>query len=162
MSTTSAGMTQYIGGTLIAAATASLAASVSVAFALPLWAMFVGWIGFYTRGLDAKGAIENLGCIGLGLMFGMATALTLAALVPLLGKTLALPVVVFLTAVVVVSLRGLPRMNNLLCYFLGLVTWFAAHKEPSISNGLTLFFASAIGVGAGYLSVRASSWMVRR
>lgn len=35
-----------------------------------------------------------------------------------------------------VGLRGLPILNNLLGYFLGLVAWFAAHLEPGTQANL--------------------------
>jgi len=53
-----------------------------------------------------------------------------------------------------VSLRGLPAMNNLLAYFLGLVTWFAAHLEPTVASWLHLFVATAIGSAAGWIAHR--------
>lgn len=55
-------------------------------------------------------------------------------------------------ALVVVALRGLPVLNNLLGYFLGLAAWFAAHLEPSIESVAQLFGASMIGSAAGWIS----------
>lgn len=62
----------YITVTVIAAITASLAAASALAFSLPVWAMFVGWIAFFTRGLTTRSTIENLGCVWLGLGVGSA------------------------------------------------------------------------------------------
>jgi len=122
----------FISSTVIAALTAAMATASSMTFSLPVWAMFIGWIAFYTRGINAKAGLENLGCVGMGLVFGLCAALTLSNLAPAIGS--------------------LPFMNNLLCYFLGLVSWFAAHLEPSLESLLFLFSASVIGTLAGLAS----------
>lgn len=154
MSTNDSDKNFFIGMTVIAALTAAAAAASAMTLSLPVWAMFIGWIAFYTRGFSAKSGIENVGCVGMGLVFGLSAALTISGLAPMLGLNLALPIVVFITALIVVSLRGLPLMNNLLCYFLGLVSWFAAHLEPSFQSLLLLFSASVIGTVAGLVSHR--------
>ncbi len=142
----------FVSTTIIAALTAAVAAASSMTFSLPVWAMFIGWIAFYTRGFNTKASLENLSCVGIGMVFGLCTAFALSNLAPVVGSTLGLPIVVFVTALIVVSLRGLPFMNNLLCYFLGLVSWFAAHLEPSFKSLLLLFSASVIGTVAGLIS----------
>lgn len=144
----------YVLATLVAAATAALAAGISAALSLPVWAMFIGWIAFYTRGLDTRGAIENLACVGIGLVLGLAASVAVKPVADVTGTTMALPLVVFTVAILVVSLRGLPRMNNLLGYFLGLVAWFAAHLEPSLESLARLFGAGALGSVAGLVSHR--------
>lgn len=138
--------------TLVAALAAALAAAASLALSLPAWAMFIGWIAFFTRGLNIRGVVSNLACVGFGLAIGMMASSAIAGLAPMMGLGVALPAVVFGVALVVVSLRGLPILNNLLGYFLGLVAWFAAHLEPSLESFAHLFTASTIGSAAGLLS----------
>lgn len=142
----------YATVTLVAAATAAFAAASAHALQVPVWAMFVGWIAFYTRGLNTRAALENLGCVWLGLAIGALAATAVGMLAPRFGPMLALPAVVFVVALVVVGLRGLPVLNNLLGYFLGLVAWFAAHMEPSLEHGAQLALASALGSAAGWVS----------
>lgn len=142
----------FVTVTVIAAVTASLAAAASLALSLPVWAMFVGWIAFFSRGLTIRSTFENLGCVWLGLGIGALAALSISQLAPSLGLGLALPAVVFAVALVVVALRGLPVLNNLLGYFLGLVAWFAGHLEPSLASLALLASASAIGSIAGWIS----------
>jgi predicted membrane protein len=67
--------------------------------------------------------------------------------------------VVFAVALLVVALRGLPVMNNLLSYFLGLVARFASHLEVSAENLLELFGATAIGSAAGWVSHHLPAWI---
>lgn len=143
----------YMTVTLIAAITASSAVALVLSLHLTVWVMFIGWIAFFSRGLDTRSAIENLVCVWLGLAIGsVAAASSVASLVPVVGLMLAMPMVVFVVTLIVVSLRGLPLLNNLLGYFLGLVTWFASHLEPSVVAIGQLAAASAIGSLAGWIS----------
>ena len=142
----------YATVTVVAAITASLAAAMALAAGLPVWAMFVGWIAFFTRGFTTRATLDNLGCVWLGLAVGALASTAIGALAPTFGLQLALPFVVFIVALIVVGLRGLPVFNNLLGYFLGLVAWFAAHLEPSLEGLVQLAGASAIGSIAGWVS----------
>ena len=116
--------------------TAAAAAGLSATLALPVWAMFIGWVAFFTRGITARDGAVNAVCVALGLGFGMAAAL----------GALALPLVVFAVAVVVVSLRAAPVLDNILCYFLGLIAFFASHQPPSLAAFAGL--ASAVVLGS--------------
>lgn len=137
--------------TAIAAVTAAMAAGTSGMLTLPVWAMFVGWVAFFSRGLTLRDGLINLGCVLLGIVFGMVAAQSIAALSPALGVW-ALPTTVFIVAMVVVSLRAVPVMNNLVSYFLGLITYFAAHLEPSLESFAQLGGASSLGAFAGWFS----------
>ena len=137
--------------TLAAAVTAAVAAGLSAALALPVWAMFIGWVAFFTRGITAKDGAVNAACVALGLIFGMAALRALGVAGPSLGA-LALPLVVFVVAVVVVSLRAAPLLNNILCYFLGLIAFFASHLQPSLAAFAELAGAVALGSLAGWVA----------
>lgn len=147
--------------TAVAAATAAVAAGSSLLLTLPVWAMFVGWVAFFSRGLTLRDGLINLGCVLMGIAFGMTAALSISALTPSLGM-LALPVVVFVVAMVVVSLRALRVMNNLVAYFLGLIAYFAAHLEPSLESFAELGGAGTLGSFAGWLSHALQQRLPRR
>ncbi|MHC8358960.1 DUF1097 domain-containing protein [Pseudomonas sp. LS2P72] len=147
--------------TAVAAATAALAAGSSVMLTLPVWAMFVGWVAFFSRGLTLRDGLVNLGCVLMGIAFGIGAALSIGALTPSLGM-FALPVVVFVVAMVVVSLRALRVMNNIVAYFLGLIAYFAAHLEPSLESFVELGSAGGLGSLAGWLSHAAQQRLPRR
>ena len=153
-------MLQFNSVTAVAAATAATAAALSMWVGLPVWAMFVGWVAFFSRGHSMRDGLINYGCVVAGIGFGMAAAISITALSPLLGK-LALPAVVFTVAMVVVSLRVLPRMNNLLAYFLGLITFFAAHLEPSLETAVRLSASAAIGSMAAWASLNMQHRVAR-
>lgn len=152
MSQRHASRSSFLTVTLVAAVTAALASAAALAVELPVWAMFIGWIAFFTRGLTTRSTLENLGCVWLGLIFGALAATSVGLFAPTFGTLLAIPLVVFVVALIVVSLRGLPVMNNLLCYFLGLVAWFAAHLEPSLESLAHMAGASTLGSLAGWIS----------
>ncbi|WMJ68948.1 DUF1097 domain-containing protein [Stenotrophomonas sp. 24(2023)] len=148
--------------TVTAALTAAFAAAGALHAGWPVWTMFIGWIAFFTRGLTTRSSVENLACVWLGLALGALAALAIATLAPVLGVPLAVPLVVLVVALAVVSLRGLPVLNNLLGYFLGLVAWFAAHLEPSLAHLAELAGASALGSLAGWVSHHVPRRLIAR
>jgi hypothetical protein len=147
--------------TLTAASLACIGSMIALFFSLPVWTMFIGWIAFFSKGLNIRSAIENLGCLWIGFILGSIASIVIHLLTPLFGILVALPATVFAIALVVVSLRGLPILNNLVCYFLGLVTWFAAHLEPQISNLMLLASSATIGTTAGYIAHRIPSALTK-
>lgn len=154
---TGQGAARFVAFTVAAAATAAAAAYACVSLAFPVWVMFVGWVGYSSRVGAWHGNLANYACLVLGVVFGIGAALALPLLQPLLGAA-ALPVVVFVVACVVVSLRAAPRINNLACYFLGLIAFFAAQQPPTATTLLQL--AAAMGVGC--LAATVSTWLQAR
>ena len=141
----------YIALTATAAIIAALAAQTSLSLGLTPWAMFMGWIAYFTRRPSAREGAQSLGCILLGLCLGAIATMSIAALAPVLGPA-AFPSVVLAVALVVIATRGLPILNNLLGYFIGLVTFFAAHLEPELMSIAKLGGATALGSAAGWLA----------
>ncbi len=162
MSTLAPSRQSFVVATGVAAATAALAAAGSMTLSLPVWAMFIGWIAFFTRVHSTRTAFENLACVGLGMLIGVLASISIPQLAAIVGPGLGLPIVVFLVALVVVPLRGLPVLNNLLGYFLGLVAWFAAHPEPSLESVVQLFAASVVGSFAGWASHNLPARILQR
>lgn len=150
----------YLAFSAIAAATAAAASASSMALEVPVWAMFIGWVAFFTRGFTARDGAINLACVWLGAAMGIAAAVAIAAVGPTLG-TMALPTVVFVVAIVVVSLRAAPVLNNILAIFLGLIAFFAAHMAPTSDTLLHLCLASALGSVAGWVSVKLQQLLPR-
>lgn len=144
----------FFGFSAAAAAVAALAAGTSAALTLPVWAMFVGWIAYFTRGGGLRQALEAAACVMLGIVIGMAASLALGVFGPMLGAA-ALPLVVFVVAMLVLTLRAVPLINNVPAYFLGLVAHFAGHLAPSSAAFLELGSAGLIGSCAGWLAHRA-------
>ena len=143
--------------TFAAAATAAAAAFASVSFDFPVWVMFVGWVGYSSRAGTWRNNLANYACLVMGVVLGIGAALALPLLQPSFGAA-ALPIVVFIVAMVVVSLRSAPAMNNLACYFLGLIAFFAADPPPTTATLLYL----AVAMGIGCLAASISTWLQAR
>ena len=141
-------LTITIGESLIAAMAATLSALV---LDVPVWAMFIGWISYFSRGLTLRHGLVNLACVLAGIALGIGAGASMQALSPQLGAaTLAL--VVFAVALVVLSLRHLPAFNNLLGFFLGLVAYFASHQPPAWVTFAELGLATGVGTAAAFLA----------
>lgn len=137
--------------TAAAAITAAAAAWASTGFGLPVWAMFVGWVAYYSRGHSARDGALNLICLLAGLAIGLLASVAIGALMPRLG-TFSVAVVVFAVAMIVVSLRALPWANNIPAYFLGLIAWFAHHAQPTLEAYAELGSAGALGSFAAWFA----------
>ncbi len=137
-----------IGESVIASSAATLSI---VAFEIPVWAMFVGWISFFTRGLNLRQGIINLACVLIGIVLGIGAAHAMAALTPYLGSY-AISAVVFAITIIALLLGKAPVVNNLPAVFLGLVAYFALHQPPSMATFGTLTLATALGATAAFLA----------
>ena len=60
---------------------------------------------------------------------------------------------------IVVSLRAAPGVNNVLAYFLGLITVFAAHVEPTFAAIAPLGAAGVIGAVAAWGASALQGWL---
>lgn len=143
-----------LGESVVASSAATLS---TVVLEVPVWAMFVGWIAFFTRGLNLRHGVINLVCVLIGVGLGIGAAYVLAALGPRLG-IYAITAVVFAITVVALSLAKVPVFNNLLGFFLGLVAYFASHLPPSLSTLVQLGLAAVVGAVAAFL---AHAWQAR-
>ncbi len=146
----------YILFTVTAALVAATAAHISLTLAIAPWAMFMGWVVYFTRAPSGAEGIRSFACAVIGLCLGAAATVTVAMLAPALAG-LALPVTVFGTALLVIAMRGVPVFNNLLGYFIGLITFFAAHLEPGLAAIAKLAGALALGSISGWLAQKLES-----
>jgi hypothetical protein len=135
---------QFLYFTMIAAVVAALASWSSAALALEVWAMFAGFIAWFTRPASPRDGVYSMICLFLGIALGAAAHVATEALAPSLGA-LALPLVVFVVGLVIVGLRTTRVVDNMLAWFIGLVTFFAA--EVAIASGPLLELASACAIG---------------
>src|SRR5688572_7837583 len=87
-------VTITVGEAIIAALAAALSALV---LEVPVWAMFVGWIAYFTRGLTLRHGVVNLTCVLAGIALGLGAGASMQALSSQLGAA-TLTLVVFATA----------------------------------------------------------------
>ncbi len=128
---------------------------------VPVWAMFVGWIAFFTRGNRTRDWAINMICVFIGLVIGIAAGLAGTTLEPTLGTWSVTPVVLMVT-MVVLCLQVLPLINNVLAFFLGLVCFFASHLPPTLDTFVELGTATALGVTAGLMASLAKRHFYHR
>jgi hypothetical protein len=150
-----ASATTYLFLTVSAALTAAVAAFAALSLGLPPWAMFMGWVAYYTRPTPSDG-LQTFACVVVGLALGALASVMAGSLGPAFGSA-ALPIVVFGVACAVISTRGLPMFNNLLGYFIGLITFFAAHQPPALETIGSHAAAIGVGFAAGLISQRVQT-----
>ena len=140
--------------TLSEAVAAALAAGVAIALGLPIWSMFLGWNAYFTRGSGLKSGLVNFGCVVIGLSVGMTAQYLFSALSqhPGLAEQMAS---VFAVTWVVLSLRFLPKFNNVPGFFLGLIAFFASRLAPGWSALIELGGAALLGTVAGFATSAA-------
>lgn len=156
-----AGMARFVSIGATAGAVAAGAAALSTLAGVPVWAMFMGWVAYFTRGHSAQDGLVNCLCVALGLLVGFAAAAAMAALGPLLSA-FTLPIVVFCVGLLIVSLRALPWLNNIPSYFLGIISVFAAHAAPTLKGFAELGGAAALGSLAAWLASSVQRKIVKR
>lgn len=130
---------------LIAAASTALC----LALDLPAWGMFIGWIAFSTGGGARSGAIA-WGSVMLGLVLGMAGALTMEA-----GSGLgfiAIPAVVFVITCIAVAAQRAPLLDSVVGYFIGMTAFFASGLMAGINTFGILALPISIGSMSGYIA----------
>ncbi|AWF81446.1 DUF1097 domain-containing protein [Microbulbifer sp. A4B17] len=140
---------KYSRDTLIAATIASTAAFTCFVADLPPWAMFVGWVAFFTQPASLSKAVTSGVCVALGILMGMVAGTLNTILLPVVGN-IAFAAIVFSVAFIVVSLRGMPIIGNIIAWFLGLITFFAAHPDNLVTGVISLIAVTSLGTFAGY------------
>ncbi|SER33924.1 Protein of unknown function [Lentzea xinjiangensis] len=144
---------RFVIFTVIAGAVAAVAAFTADSLSFPAWAMFVGWVAWFSRPASPVQGLHAMVCLWLGLVLAAAGQLLAGVLAPVTGAA-ALPLAVFVLALVVVGLRTTPVLNNMLAWFLGLIAFYAAHSNEIASTLLSLAAATAIGAAAGFACQR--------
>jgi len=140
--------------------TAATAAFASATLSLPLWAMFIGWVAYFTRRPSARDGLASLTCLVLGLALGIGASLAIAALMPKFGVA-SIPIAVFIVATIVMSLRVVPIANNILSYFLGLIGYFASRQEAALSSFVELGATFALGSFGAWIANAIQSRPIR-
>lgn len=141
----------FVTYTLIAATVAALAAASTAGLDLEVWAMFAGFIAWFTRPTSTNAGVSSMLCLWAGLFLGAFCGTVTAAFAEQVGSfPIALAASTFGVAIVVVGLRTTAVVDNMLGWFLGLVIWFAADLRPEVSSFVDLGVATAIGGLAGW------------
>ena len=141
---------RFVINTLVVAVVAAVATWCSASLKLEVWVMFAGLTAWFTHPTSWREGASGVVCMWLGLGAGAVSVFANDALGRAIGP-FALPLVVFVATVIVVGLRATRGAKNTLAWFVGLVTFFAAHVPPSVAGLLQLGAASLVGGFAGFL-----------
>jgi hypothetical protein len=138
---------------LVAAASSVLCARLNI----PVWTMFIGWIAFVAGGMSIKTAAPTFVCAVLGVLLGIGGALIIGGTTAALGGDLALLLGVFVIVLAALLAQGLPFANLVVCYFIGMTTFFASGLGPELPTALLLSAGLLAGVVSGVVAVTISS-----
>lgn len=112
--------------------------------------MFVGWVAFFTRPAFIFNALTSSFCVALGILLDEIVTTVNSVLLPVIGKA-AFAAAVFAVVFIVVSLRGAPIIGNIVAWFLGLISFFAANPEPKAIEIISLIVPAFLGAFTGNL-----------
>jgi hypothetical protein len=140
---------------------AAVASVIVARLGIPVWVMFIGWISFVAGGMNSKTALPSYVCDLLGVALGFIGALLIAGGTAVLGGDLALLVGVFVIVFAALLAQHLPFANLVICYFVGMTTFFASGLAPVASTGLLLAGGLFAGVASGLIAVTLSGFLTR-
>jgi len=149
---------------VLASAVVALVAAVSSVICarlqIPVWAMFIGWIAFVAGGMSAKTAPPTFVCAILGVLLGFLGAAIIGGTTASLGGDLALLLGVFVIVLAALLAQGVPFANLVICYFIGMTTFFASGLAPQGSTLLVLGAGLFAGIVSGLLATKLSGLVV--
>lgn len=131
---------------------AAISSVIVARLGIPVWVMFIGWIAFVAGGMSAKTAAPAFVCAVLGVIFGFVGAWIIGNAGGL-GQDMALLLGVFVIVSVAVAAQGLPFANLVVCYFIGMTTFFASGLAPEVSTAVLLSSGLLAGVASGLIAV---------
>lgn len=148
-------------GLVIVALVAAISSVICARLEVPVWVMFIGWIAFVAGGMSAKTAAPAFVCAVLGVMLGFAGALIISNAAAGIGADLALLVGVFVIVFAALLAQYVPFASLVVCYFIGMTTFFASGLPPASSSALVLCAGLLIGVLSGLVAVTLSGLATR-
>ncbi len=148
---------------ILALAVVALIAAVSSVICshldIPVWTMFIGWIAFVAGGMTLKSAAPSYVSTLLGVALGFIGAIIISKSAAILGSDIALLLGVFVIVFAALLSQGMPFANLVVCYFIGMTTFFASGLAPALSTAVLLLSGLFVGVASGLFAVTISARM---
>lgn len=148
-------------GPAVVALVAAVSSVLCARLQIPVWTMFIGWIAFVAGGMSSKTALPTFVCAILGVVLGLIGATIIAQASASIGSDLALLVGVFIIVLAALLAQGLPFANLVICYFIGMTTFFASGLPVTLSTALLLTAGLFAGVVSGLTAVTISGLLAR-
>lgn len=146
-------------GLAIVALVAAVSSVICARLEIPVWTMFIGWIAFVAGGMSAKTAAPTYVCAILGVILGFIGAAIIGGGAAAMGADIALLVGVFVIVFAALLGQFLPFANLVVCYFIGMTTFFASGLPPVAPTGLLLGAGLLAGVVSGLIAVIVSGFV---
>lgn len=140
----------------VVALIAAVSSVICARLQIPVWTMFIGWIAFVAGGMSTKTASPTFVCAILGVLLGFLGATIIGGATASLGGDLALLIGVFVIVLAALLAQGLPFANLVICYFIGMTTFFASGLAPQLSTLLVLGAGLLAGVASGLIATKLS------
>ena len=148
-------------GLAVVALVAAVSSVICARLQIPVWSMFIGWIAFVAGGMSSKTAPPTFVCAILGVLLGFLGAFIIGNATAALGGDLALLIGVFVIVFAALLAQGMPFANLVICYFIGMTTFFASNLPPQMSTLLVLGSGLLAGVVSGLVAVTISGRITR-
>jgi hypothetical protein len=145
----------------VIALVAAVSSVICARLTIPVWTMFIGWIAFAASGMSARTAAPAYLCALLGVIEGFVGATIIAGGTASLGADLALLIGVFIIVFAALLAQYVPFASLVICYFIGMTTFFAFGQPPALSNGLLLAAGLLAGVLSGLIAVTIAGVITR-
>lgn len=138
---------------IILALVAAVSSVICARLSIPVWTMFIGWIAFVAGGMRASTAAPTFVSAVLGVVLGIVGALIITGSAAAIGADLALLVAVFVIVLLALLAQYVPFANVVVCYFIGMTTFFASALPPEGVTAINLSIGLLVGVLSGLLAV---------
>jgi Protein of unknown function (DUF1097) len=145
----------------VVALVAAVSSVVCARLQIPVWVMFIGWIAFVAGGMSQKTASPTFVCAVFGVLLGFVGAAIIGGSAGSLGSDLALLVGVFVIVLAALLAQGLPFANLVICYFIGMTTFFASGLAPQLSTAVVLTAGLFAGVASGLIATKLAGLVAR-
>src|SRR5689334_16278705 len=142
---------------LVAAVSSVLCAHIGV----PVWTMFIGWIAFVAGGMSLQTAPATFVCAALGVAEGFIGAAIIGGAAAALGADGALLLGVFVIVFAALLAQYLPFANLVVCYFIGMTTFFASGLPSTPETALILCGGLLIGILSGVIAGQLAGLVAR-
>jgi hypothetical protein len=148
-------------GLAIVALVAAVSSVIVARLGLQVWWMFIGWIAFVAGGMSSKTAAPTFVCAVLGVVLGIIGAMIIGGTAPGMGLDVGLLIGVFVIVFAALAAQFIPFANLVVCYFIGMTTFFASGLPPQADTLMMLSAGLLAGVLSGLIAVILSGMLTR-
>lgn len=131
---------------------AAAAVWLSVLAGFPVWAVFLGWAGYFVLASGARTGFLAAAQIIAGLILGAALVQLNGLLAPTLG-VYSLMLLAFAFGSAFVFVEGLAPLNNIPAYYFGVIAMIASGLRPEPKSVVRLAVSISLGLALGWLLV---------